>query len=123
MAKAKLTAEAKGIIAKAGPALIATASKNGKSHVQIKGSFRIVDDGTLVFVDIDSPRTMANLRDNPQLSALVFDPEAGQSCRIWGKTEVITKGELFDSMAEEFLEKKIKLRHLVLMKIEEVEVF
>jgi pyridoxine/pyridoxamine 5'-phosphate oxidase len=122
MAKARLTAEAKKIIAEAGPALIATASKNGKSHVQVKGSFRIVDDGTLVFVNIDSPRTMANLRDNPQLSALVFDPEAGQSCRIWGKAEVITKGELFDEIKEE-LAGKLKLRHLVLMKIEEVEVF
>lgn len=119
---AKLNAEAKKIIAGAGPALIATASKNGKSHVQIKGSFRIIDDGTLVFVDIDSPRTMANLRDNPQLSALVFDPEAGQSCRIWGKTEIITKGELFDDIKEELAD-KMKVRHLVLMKIGEVEVF
>jgi predicted pyridoxine 5'-phosphate oxidase superfamily flavin-nucleotide-binding protein len=123
MAKAKLTAEAKKIIAGAGPALIATASKNGKSHVQVKGSFRIIDDGTLVFVDIDSPRTMANLRDNPQLSTMVFDPEAGQSCRIWGKAEILTKGELFDEIKEELLEKKRKLRHLVLMKIGEVEVF
>jgi predicted pyridoxine 5'-phosphate oxidase superfamily flavin-nucleotide-binding protein len=122
MAKVTLTAEAKKIIAEAGPALIATASKNGKSHVQVKGSFRIVDDGTLVFVDIDSLRTMANLRDNPQLSALVFDPEAGQSCRIWGKAEIITKGELFDSIKEELAD-KLKVRHLVLMKIGEVEVF
>jgi predicted pyridoxine 5'-phosphate oxidase superfamily flavin-nucleotide-binding protein len=122
MAKVTLTAEAKKIIAGAGPALIATSSKNGKSHVQIKGSFRIVDDATLVFVDIDSPRTMANLRDNPQLSTMVFDPEAGQSCRIWGKAEVITKGELFDSIKEELAD-RLKVRHLVLMKIGEVEVF
>jgi predicted pyridoxine 5'-phosphate oxidase superfamily flavin-nucleotide-binding protein len=122
MAKVTLTAEAKKIIAEAGPALIATSSKNGKSHVQIKGSFRIVDDGTLVFVDIDSPRTMANLIDNPQLSTMVFDPEAGKSCRIWGKAEIITKGELFDSIKEELAD-KMKVRHLVLMKIGEVEVF
>jgi hypothetical protein len=122
MIMAKLTAEAKKIIAEAGPALIATSSRNGKSHVQIKGSFRIVDDGTLVFVDIDSPRTLANLRDNPQLSTMVFDPEAGKSCRIWGKAEVITKGELFDSITEE-LAGRMKVRHLILMKIGEVEVF
>jgi len=119
---AKLTEEAKKIIAEAGPALIATSSKNGKSHVQVKGSFRIIDDGTLVFVDIDSPRTMANLRDNPQLSTMVFDPEAGQSCRIWGKAEIITKGELYDSIKEELAD-KMKVRHLVLMKVGEVEVF
>ncbi|MBA7560757.1 MAG: hypothetical protein GH159_01400 [Dehalococcoidia bacterium] len=117
---AKLTEEAKKIIAEAGPALIATSSKNGKSHVQVKGSFRVLDDQNLVFVDIDSPRTMANLRDNPQLSTLVFDPETGRSCRIWGKTEILTKGELFDSMAAE-LGKKVK--HLVHLKVGEVETF
>jgi len=122
MAKAKLTEEAKEIIAEAGPALIATSSMNGKSHVQVKGSFRVVDDETLVFVDIDSPRTMANLRDNPQLSTLVFSPETGKSCRVWGKAEIITKGELFDSIKEE-LAAKMKLRHLVQMNVREVEVF
>ena len=122
MAKAKLTEEAKEIIAEAGPALIATSSMNGKSHVQVKGSFRVVDDETLVFVDIDSPRTMANLRDNPQLSTLVFSPETGKSCRVWGKAEIITKGELFDSIKEE-LAAKMKVRHLVQMNVREVEVF
>ena len=119
---AKLTEEAKRIIAEAGPALIATSSMNGKSHVQVKGSFRIVDDGHLVFIDIDSPRTLANLRDNPQLSTLVFDPESGQSCRVWGKAEILTKGELFDSIAAE-LAAKMKVRHLVQMNVREVEVF
>lgn len=118
---AKLTEEAKRIIAEAGPALIATSSKNGKSHVQVKGSFRIIDDEHLVFVDIDSPRTMANLRDNPQLSTLVFDPDSGKSCRVWGKAEIVTKGELFDSMAEELGKKKA--RHLILVTVGEVEVF
>ncbi len=122
MAKATLTEEVKKIIAEAGPALIATSSMNGKSHVQVKGSFRVVDDGHLVFIDIDSPRTLANLRDNPQLSTLVFEPESGKSCRIWGKAEVLTKGELFDSIAAE-LAAKMKVRHIVLMKVGEVEIF
>jgi predicted pyridoxine 5'-phosphate oxidase superfamily flavin-nucleotide-binding protein len=121
MAKATLTEEVKKIIAEAGPALIATSSMNGKSHVQVKGSFRVVDDGTLVFIDIDSPRTLANLRDNPQLSTLVFEPESGKSCRIWGKAEILTKGELFDSIKAE-MAAKMKVRHIVVMKVGEVEV-
>jgi len=118
---AKLTEEAKRIITETGPALIATSSKNGKSHVQVKGSFRILDDEHLVFVDIDSPRTTANLRDNPQLSALVFDPDTGKSCRVWGKAEIINKGELFDSVVAELSKKKVG--HLVLVTVGEVEVF
>lgn len=119
---AKLTKEARRIIAEAGPALIATSSKNGKSHVQVKGSFRVLDDEHLVLIDIDSPRTIANLRDNPQLSALVFEPDMGKSCRIWGKAEIINKGELFDSVAAEF-GGKMKMRQLVLVTVGEVEVF
>lgn len=120
---AKLTEEAKKIIAEGGPALVATSSMNGKSNVSIKGSFRVLDDEHVVFVDIASPRTMANLRDNPQLSALVFDPTTGKGCRVWGKAEIIDKGELFDSMAAEFAQKKMKARHLVKVTVGEVEVF
>jgi pyridoxine/pyridoxamine 5'-phosphate oxidase len=116
---AKLTKEAKKIIAEAGPALIATSSRNGKSHVQVKGSFRILDDGHIVFLDIDSPRALNNIRDNPQLSMLVFEPEAGKSCRLWGKAEILTKGEIFDSVAAD-LE---KVRHVVLVTVGEAEVF
>jgi len=123
---AMLTEEAKRIISVAGPALIATSSRNGKSHVQLRGSFRIIDDETLVFFDIDAPRAINNVRENPQLSALVFDPEHARSCRIWGKTTILNPGdEVFESMAarldRELGEKKRRL--LVQVKVGEVEVY
>jgi pyridoxine/pyridoxamine 5'-phosphate oxidase len=120
---AELTEEARRIIEEAGPALIATSSKNGKSNVQVKGLFRILDDEHVFFIDIDSPRTVADLRDNPQLSALVFDPNTGRSCRVWGKTEIFNQGELFDSVAAEFGRGKTKVKHVVLVTVGEVEVF
>ena len=67
---AKLTEEAKKIIAEYGPALIATASKEGKPNISPKGSFRILDDEHVIFADITSPRAMVNLKDNPQLTAI-----------------------------------------------------
>jgi pyridoxine/pyridoxamine 5'-phosphate oxidase len=118
---AELTEEAKRIIEEAGPALIATSSRNGKSHVQVKGSFRVLDDEHVVFVDIDSPRVLNNLRENPQLSALVFDPNTGRSCRIWGKVEILDKGELYDYFTAELA--RMKARQLVLVSVGEVEVF
>jgi hypothetical protein len=42
---AKLTGEAKKIIGEVGPALIATASKDGKPNVSVKGSFRVLARG------------------------------------------------------------------------------
>ncbi len=120
---AKLTKEAKKIIAELGPALIATASKEGKPNVSAKGSFRVLDDEHVVFADITSPRTIANLRENPQLSAIVFDPTTRKGCRIWGKAEIVDSGALFDSMSAEFAAKKMKVKHLVKVTVEEVATF
>jgi hypothetical protein len=120
---AKLTKEAKKIIAELGPALIATASKDGKPNVSVKGSFRVLDDEHIVFADIASPRTIANLRENPQLSAIVFDPSTRKGCRIWGKVEILDSGDLFDSISAEFAARKMKVKHLVRVTVEEVVTF
>ena len=39
----KLTEEAKQIIGEFGPALVATASKDGNQNISPKGSFRVLD--------------------------------------------------------------------------------
>ena len=120
---AKLTEEAKKIIGERGPALIATASKEGKPNISVKGSFRVLDDEHVVFADIASPRTMANLRENPQISAIVLDPATRKGCRIWGKAEIVESGALFDSMSAEFAARKIEVQHLVKVTVEEVVTF
>ncbi len=45
---AKLTEEAKKLIGETGPALVATASKDGKPNVSLKGSFRVLDDEHII---------------------------------------------------------------------------
>jgi len=120
---AKLTEEAKKIIGERGPALIATASKEGKPNISVKGSFRVLDDEHVVFADIASPRTMANLRENSQLAAIVFDPATRKGCRIWGKAEIVDSGDLFDSMSAEFAAMKMKVKHVVKVAVEEVATF
>ena len=120
---AKLTREAKKIIGELGPALIATASKDGKPNVSVKGSFRVLDDEHVVFANIASPRTIANLRENPQLSAIVFDPSTRNGCRIWGKAEILDSGALFDSISAELAARKMKVKHLVKVTVEEVVTF
>jgi len=120
---ARLSEEAKRMIGEVAPALIATASKEGKPNVSVKGSFRVLDDEHVVFADIASPRTMANLRENPQLSAIVFDPSTRKGCRIWGKAEILDSGDLFDSMSAEAAAMRMKVKHLVKVAVEEVVTF
>ena len=121
---AKLSEEAKKAIAEFGAALVATASKDGKPNVSLKGSFRVLDDEHVIFADIASPRTMANLRENPQLSVMVFDPSTCKGCRVWGKTvEILDSGSLFDTISTEFAPKGMKVNHIVKVAVDEVVTF
>ena len=120
---AKLSEEAKKIISEFGPALIATASKEGKPNVSPKGSFRVLDDEHVIFANIASPRTMANLKENPQLTAIIFDRSTRKGCRIWGKAEVLDSGDLLDSIAAEYAPRGMKVKHLVKVAVEEAATF
>jgi len=120
---AKLTEEARRIIKELGPALVATASKDGKPNVSAKGSFRVLDDEHVIFADIASPRTTANLKENPQLAAIVFDRATRKGCRIWGKAEIVDSGDLFNSISAEFASRQMKVKHLVKVTVEEVATF
>lgn len=121
---AKLSEEAKKIIGELRPALVATANKDGKPNVSPKGSFRVLDDEHVIFAAIASPRTMANLRDNPQLSAIVFDAATGKGCRIWGKAEILDSGDLFDTISAEYTSRGITgVKHVVKVAVEEAITF
>ena len=120
---AKLTSEVKKIISEYGPALIATASKEGKPNVSPKGSFRVLDDEHVVFANISSPRTMANLKENPQLTAIMFDRSTRKGCRIWGKAEIVSKGELFDTVSAELAPRGLKVKNVVKVAVEETATF
>lgn len=120
---AKLTEEVKRIIAEFGPALIATASKAGKPNVSPKGSFRVLDDEHVIFANIASPRTMANIKQNPQLTAIIFDRSTRRGCRIWGRAEILDRGDLFDSISAEFTPMGTKVKQVVRVAVEEVATF
>ena len=118
---AKLSNEVKTMIAEIRPGIIATASKDGKPNASAKGSFRVLDDNHVIFADINSPRTIANLRENPYVSILVVHPRTLKGCRIWGKGEILNSGPLFDQLNKEFVEKGLKVKHVVKITVEKVQ--
>jgi len=117
----KLPEKVKETIAEIRPGIIATASKDGKPNVSAKGSFRVLDDDHVVFADISSPRTIANLRENPNVSILIVHPKSMRGCRIWGKGEILDSGELFEQMSKEFAERNLKVNHVVKITVEETQ--
>lgn len=120
---AKLSEEAKKIISEVHPALVATASKDGKPNVSPKGSFQVLDDEHVIFTDMASPRTVANLRENPQISVIVFDAANHKGCRIWGRCEILDSGELFDKVTAALAQRNVKARNVVKVAVGEVVTF
>ncbi len=118
-----LTDDAKKAIAEIHPSLVATVNGNGKPNVSAKGSLRVLDDEHIVFADIASPRTVANIKENPEVAVICLDAAARTGCRVWGKGSIINSGELFDQLTAEYAEKNMKVQNVVKVSVEEVETF
>jgi hypothetical protein len=119
----KLTDEAQKAIGEILPSLVATASRTGKPNVSAKGSLRVLDDEHVVFADIASPRTVANIGENPQVAVICLDAAARKGCRVWGKGSILNSGELFDQLTAEYAEKNMEVKNVVKIAVEEVETF
>lgn len=119
---AKIPEEARTIIGSVIPAFVATASKNGKPNVSPKGSFRVLDDEHVVFAEMASPQTIANLKENPQVAVMVFDPNTWGGCRIKGKAEIIESGDLFDSFKAQFAPLKMEVNAVLKIAVEETTI-
>ena len=118
---AKLSEEARKVIGEVRPALVATSSKTGKPNVSAKGSVRVLDDESVVFADVASPRTVANIKENPRVAIICLDRETRKGCRIWGRGEVLDSGPLFDETAAAMSKMNMTVKNVVKVSVEEVE--
>jgi predicted pyridoxine 5'-phosphate oxidase superfamily flavin-nucleotide-binding protein len=119
----KITEEVKKYIGEIRPSLVATANKSGKPNVSAKGSLRVLDGNHVVFADIVSPRTVANIKENPQVAIICLDAPTRKGCRIWGRGEIFNSGELFDKIVAEYASKNMSVRNIVKIAVDEVEIF
>ena len=81
-------------------AWVSTASLDGVPNATPKGSVRVIDDEHIVFADLFSLKTRANLQENPHVAVTVIDTQSGQGYQIKGTAERIADGPLFDQMVE-----------------------
>ncbi|MFA4916078.1 MAG: pyridoxamine 5'-phosphate oxidase family protein [Syntrophales bacterium] len=119
---AKMTEDVKKAIAEIGPAFVATAGKDGSPNVSAKGSFRVLDDEHVVFADLFSPRTIANIKENPRVAVIGLDAASRKGWRVQGQAEILTEGAVFESFSKEYASKG-KVKHVVKLKVEEAKAF
>jgi hypothetical protein len=77
----------------------------------------------VLFADVRSPRTIANIRENPQVAIICLDAPTHHGCRIWGKGTVLNSGELFDKAVTDMAARNMKINNVVKVVVEEVETF
>ncbi len=75
---------------------VATVTDDGRPNVSPKGTTTVLDDERLMFADVASPGTVANLATNPHVEVNVVDPILRKGFRFSGTATVHTAGEMFE---------------------------
>ncbi|HKV44311.1 MAG TPA: pyridoxamine 5'-phosphate oxidase family protein [bacterium] len=93
-----LTEEMKRVVREQRLGFVATVCPDGTPNLSPKGTTAVWDDDHLVFAEIRSPGTLANLRTNPAMEINVVDPVVRKGYRFKGTARVFTAGALFDQI-------------------------
>lgn len=94
----KLNEEMKTAFSKVKIFPVATASKEGIPNVVPMGFCQLVDDETIWISDNFMAKSLANLKENPNVAIYVWGPETGGCFQIKGKAEILSSGEKFEKM-------------------------
>ncbi len=115
-----LTGDMQRVVREQRLGFIATVCPDGTPNLSPKGTTTVWDDDHLVFADICSPGTIANLRHNPVLEVNVVDPMVRKGYRFKGTAEILTKGERFAEIVTFYRQHGVDnpIRSIVLIRVE-----
>jgi predicted pyridoxine 5'-phosphate oxidase superfamily flavin-nucleotide-binding protein len=104
---------------------VATVSPDGSPNLSPKGTTTVWDDDHLVFADIRSPGTVANLRDNPRVEINVVDPIRRRGYRFAGAATILDSGPrfeealaFFEAHDEPLTDARARIRSIVIVAVE-----
>ena len=87
-----LTEDMKRVVRQQRLAFVATVCADNTPNLSPKGTIAVWDDDHLVFANIRSPQTVANLRRNATVEINVVDPMARKGYRFKGTASVLESG-------------------------------
>src|SRR3954447_24332907 len=93
-----LTPNKQRVVRKQRLGFVATVCPDGSPNLSPKGTTTVWDDDHLVFADLHSPQTVANLRHNPMVEINVVDPLVRKGYRFKGPAQVLTAGDLYEQI-------------------------
>jgi uncharacterized protein len=87
-----LTADMKRVIAEQKLGFVATVGADGAPNLSPKGTMQALDDEHIMFADIRSPGTIANLAVNPRMEVNFIDQFSRTGYRFKGSARVVSRG-------------------------------
>lgn len=122
-----LTDDMKRVVDRQRLGFVATVSPDGTPNLSPKGTVSVLDDDNLVFADLRSPKTVANLRVNPNVEVNVVDPFIRKGFRFKGKARVLHSGAEFDRLVTFFANMRglsdapRRIRAIVVIKVDQAK--
>ena len=116
-----LTEEMQSLVRRIRLGYVATVCPDGTPNLSPKGTTTVWDDDHLVFADIRSPNTVANLRHNPVVEINVVDPILRKGSRFKGPAQVLTEGDLYEQIIAFYEQRgtqRQRIRSVVLVTVE-----
>ena len=101
---------------------VATISPDNTPNLSPKGTISVWDEEHLVFADIKSPTTLANLEKNPALEINVVNPITRKGFRFKGIGTILSSGDEYEKIITHYTQigVKSKIGRVVLVKVTSV---
>ena len=93
-----LTADMKRVVEQQRLGFVATVCSDGTPNLSPKGTTAVWDDDHLVFANIRSPGTLANLRQNVNVEVNVVDPFVRKGYRFKGVASILESGPFHEKL-------------------------
>ena len=101
---------------------VATVSNVNTPNLSPKGTIMVFDESHMAFANIQSPKTVENLKHNSSIEINVVDPFSRRGYRFKGTAEVISYGDKFDKIISYYKTSGIKssVKSVILVKVEKL---
>ena len=112
-----ITHEIKNFLKEQKLGYVATVSVDNTPNLSPKGTIIALDEKHIIFAEIRSPQTIANLKINPKLEINVVDPLIRKGYRFKGNAKILTTGDEFTKITCEYKKSGIKSKINAIVKI------
>lgn len=115
-----LTADMKRVVTEQRLGFVATVCPDGTPNLSPKGTTAVWDDDHLIFANIRSPGTVANLRQHESVEVNVVDTVLRKGYRFKGVGSVLEHGALYEKAIAFYKERGVTstIREVVLVRVQ-----